>query len=507
MEKQVAESRDFSAQLSGHLNLGDLRLGRNETSLARREYAKAREIAQSERTEARRVSALARYAQATAWAGLAESKLGNDGAAFDLSEEAIRYASDSARTWNLISSTLGQAGRSAKAVSASRNAVAIAKVDLAASVSTSKRLDLAIYQYALAAALIDGDAPASASEAEELLREILESLRSDAFASLRKDIARKESFETYSTSRGPEEGYRSLLNRAQLRLAALYEARGETEKARAEFRRVLEGRTDDSTALAALARLAPSSEERERFFADAFDANPFAISLVSDYRAWLADGHGTSEIDVSSSGGQMRLALRQIMRGEQRGARQTLDGLIAKFPSNDTLQSLAAEADISLGEPERARQRLASVRDGELRHDIEKQLAAAAKDAPPSFIRPGSTAPASPFLNPSPHDLRAVTVLFAANKLAPEQRTAIDAMTFSSVATLTAHDGTAPPGQTIFEAGTIDGAPFRFAQPTAFQGAFAPDTRLWLTYRILGATQHGGADQLLIEPLRLERLP
>ena len=55
-----------------------------------------------------------------------------------------------------------------------------------------------------------------------------------------------------------------------------------------------------------------------------------------------------------------------------------------------------------------------------------------------------------------------------------------------------------------FETGTIDGAPFRFSEPTAFNGTFAAGVPLRLTYRILGATQINGADGLLIEPIRLE---
>src|SRR5262249_26880776 len=55
-----------------------------------------------------------------------------------------------------------------------------------------------------------------------------------------------------------------------------------------------------------------------------------------------------------------------------------------------------------------------------------------------------------------------------------------------------------------FEPGRIDGKPFRFSQPTTFNGAFAAHVPLRLTYRILGATQLNGADALLLEPIRLE---
>src|SRR5437660_4777617 len=165
MQQQLARSHDFLSQLSGHLNLGDARLARSESALARREYAQAYELASSERLDARRASDLARYATATSYAALAAAKLGNDANAFELSEEAIRYESGEAKTWNLYASTMSLLGKPAKAASASRNAVALARRDLAQSADPGNRIDLAIYEYALASALIEiGDT----SEAERL---------------------------------------------------------------------------------------------------------------------------------------------------------------------------------------------------------------------------------------------------------------------------------------------------------------------------------------------------
>src|SRR4029077_5783212 len=77
MQRQVETSRDFVSQLSGHLNIGDLRMARNETALARAEYAKALDITSNERSAARRASDLTRYATATSYAALAEAKLGD----------------------------------------------------------------------------------------------------------------------------------------------------------------------------------------------------------------------------------------------------------------------------------------------------------------------------------------------------------------------------------------------------------------------------------------------
>src|SRR4051794_24326064 len=220
MQQQLARSHDFLSQLSGHLNLGDARLTRGESALARREYAQAYELASSERLDGRRASDLARYATATSYAALAEAKLGRDADAFELSEEAIRYESGSAKTWNLYASTMSLLRKPAKSASAARNAVALARRDLAQSPDLGNRIDLAIYQYALASALIE---MRQSSDAERLLVEVTSSLRSPAFDFVRAQIAHLEAFETYSSARGEAASYISLLNRSQLRLASLYE--------------------------------------------------------------------------------------------------------------------------------------------------------------------------------------------------------------------------------------------------------------------------------------------
>ena len=245
MERQLATSKSFVAQLSARLNLGDLRLARNENALATAEYAQALDVAARERAEARRAADMTRYATATSYAALAEAKLSHDARAFELGEEALRYASDSAKTWNLYATTMSLLRKREKAASAARNAVSIATAEVERSPSVSKRLDLAIYQYSLATFTDD----------EALLRTVVASLKSSAFDPLKSAVVRNESFEIYSTARGEEAAYVSLLNRAQLRLAALYEQRGDAAAARATYESVLAARSDDPTALAALARL------------------------------------------------------------------------------------------------------------------------------------------------------------------------------------------------------------------------------------------------------------
>jgi hypothetical protein len=437
MELQLARSHDFEAQLSGRLNLGDLRVARNERSLARVEYDRAYELAQRERLAARRASSLTRYANATSYAALAQAKLGAEAEAFALLEETARYASDDAEAWNLYASAMRTLGHPRKAVSAARNAVALAG---------NAALDRVTYQHALATALVEAN---ELDEAEKLLVKLTESLRSRTFESLQRDVARQESFEVYSSARGDVAAYVSLLNRAQLRLASLYERRKQPDLARTQYARVLEGRSDDVTALAALARLARNDAERERYYAEAFDANPFSMALV---RAYQKDAHPAID-DVSTTGAQVRQTLSQLARGETRAARAALDALLVKFPANETLRTLRREAE-------------------------------------------SAVAIALPSTNPTTAELRALIDAF--ERLSPEQRTALDQTTYTSIVQFSG---------TAFETGTIDGVDFRFTEPTVFEGAFDITRPLRLTYRILGITRVNDRDALLLEPVRLEVVP
>ena len=338
MQQLVARSRDFTSQLSGHLNLGDLRTARNEPDLARAEYQKALEIASSERTTARKASNLTRYATATSYAALAEAKLCGTGTpagastdrslcateAFALSEEAMRYASDSAKSWNLYATTMSALQLRAKAVSAARNAVAL----------ENDPLDLAIYKYTLASSLDD------TPEAEQLFVDVIHSLRSPQFDELRRQVARTESFEIYSSARGDVAAYVSTLNRTQLRLAALYERRGELSKAKEQYAAVIADRSDDPTALAAIARLEPSEEH----FKAAFDANPFSLPLIRDYEKFVA-GHPKVSGERKTAGDEVRLAIEQTQRGEYPAAIVTITIVAKQFPNNATLATLLREIE------------------------------------------------------------------------------------------------------------------------------------------------------------------
>jgi hypothetical protein len=104
---------------------------------------------------------------------------------------------------------------------------------------------------------------------------------------------------------------------------------------------------------------------------------------------------------------------------------------------------------------------------------------------------------ALPSTSPAATELRALLEGF--ERLTPEQRTALDALTLASDVDLDGETGS------TFASGSIGEVPFRFAQPATFAGTFAPRARL--TYRILGVTRSGERDALLLEPLRLEALP
>jgi tetratricopeptide (TPR) repeat protein len=427
MQAQAAGAKDFATQVSAHLNLGDLRQTRNETSLAQQEYTTALQAAEKERTSEREKGQLIEYAKATLFAGVAEAKLGHEARAFELLEEGIRYKPDDARSWNVYASGMGALHLSRKGVSVSRNAVALEQ----------RPTDLAIDQYSLAIAL---DEAGETAEATQLLETVIASLRSSKFDALRRDVARHEAFETYSTVRSEIAAYLTVLNRSQLQLANLYERNGQVSRARGVYQDVLKTRTDDPIALASLARLSNSPDT----FAEAFDANPFSMDLIRDYREFVRRAKPRTE--GTSNGAQMRRAIEEIERGEDINARKTLEGLAAKFPNSDTIRTLIGEAM--------------------------------------------SQANAGVFLK----DLRATMTLLAQDRVTPEQRARLDNTLITSTAIFDALP---------FYSGTIDSVPFRFSEPTTFKGTFAAKTPLRLTYRILGATELNGASALLIEPTKV----
>ena len=182
----------------------------------------------------------------------------------------------------------------------------------------------------------------------------------------------------------------------------------------------------------------------ERYYADAFDANPFSLAIIREY-------HPTTRPEGDSTGARMRRVVYAVQHDELQSALAQLDALAVQFPQNDTLRTLRREIN---------------------------QRASGNLD----FLR-SKTAPTSA-------ELRTLIARF--NALTPEERSALDTTTFTSVVTF---DQPMP-----FESGVIEGLPFKFSEPMNFSGTFEAHTPLRLTYRILGAS----TDVLLLEPVRVE---
>lgn len=460
MQRQLERSSDFASQIAARLNLGDARLARNEPELARAEYGRAAGIAATERTAARRDGQLTRYAAATSYAALSAAKLGDRNTAFAMAEEALRYESSSAKTWNLNASVLSLIGLPRKAVASARNAVAIAEKDLAQDSSLANRIDLAVYQNGLAGAL---DASGDTAAARELLATTAALLDGAEFAPLRRDVSRREAFEIYSSAQGDAASYLSLVNRVNLRLGALLERSGDLTGARLRYARVLQQRSDDPTALAALARLSGATDDREAKFAAAFDANPFSTALVKQYREYLRSAD-PGQIDSSTTGGAVRAALAALQRHDRRTARALLEQLSMRFPSNATISALLDE--------------VRSVAD------------------PITFLSTGGSV--------TPEQLDALLDAITADSLTAEQRADLDARAFSTLVSFAAAASASASGTSTFERGSAGRIGFRFAQPASFRGDFPIDLPLLLTFRVLGATRDGDRDVLLLEPQRLE---
>jgi tetratricopeptide (TPR) repeat protein len=429
MQAQAAGARDFSTQVSAHLNLGDLRESRNEHALAVQEFKTALQAAERERVATRNNGQPGQYAVGTMYAGMAEAKLGNAARAMELMDEGIRYAGDNATLWNVYASGMGALKLPKKAVNAARIAVALEK----------STIDLIINRFSLALGLDDAG---ERGEAITTLEKLIGDLRSPQFDRLRREAAKNEAFTNYSTVRTDVTAYLTILVRAQQELANMYELRGDKELAKKTYEGVLQTRTDDPIALAAIARLSGTPEA----YSEAFDANPFDLDLIGDYESFAKEHELRTE--GTSTGALMRIAIEQMTRGEDVAARQTLQTIADKFPNNDAVAYVFAQ--------------------------LGSRNANAAK-----FLK----------------DLDETLKILVRNQLTPGQRKQLDETVLSANVIFDA---------VPFVSGKVSGVPFRFAEPTAFKGNFAANTPLRLTFHILGATELNGASALLLEPIKLE---
>lgn len=453
MEETARRASDFDTRVAAHVSLAELHIERNESAAAQREFASALQLARDERERTRREHELPRYALACAWSGLALAGLGRGSEAFADFEEGVRYDADSSSVWNLYSVGMFRLRELEKAIGAARMSVAAAERKIAEPPKTRELLELNVDRFALAEALIDAKHPIE--EAESVLRKITQSLDSDAFRALRKDVGKHEEFQIVAAATTENGMYLSSFNRSHMRLAQLYESTGEKEKARHEYEAVVSRRSDEAGALAGLARLANDPKERDKYLTESLDANPFEGTALVEYERLVNAGQASPVAATGSVGSRVRLAMQQIHDRDYRRARATLQPLLDAHPNNDVLQSLLDRTRIS---------------------------------ARPWFLEK----PADRVMEPSEFDLRALLALF--DTMSPADRATLDKEEFSSQASV---DG---------DHGLMQGVPFRFQSAVRFHG-IAPDARLLrLTYRVLGATTVDGRDALLIEPIRAEAI-
>ena len=91
-----------------------------------------------------------------------------------------------------------------------------------------------------------------------------------------------------------------------------------------QYLNVLAARSDDPTALAGMARLGRTAEERARYYGQAFDANPFSLALIRDYQKYLRLAGEAPATTQTTPGSQVRRALEEMQRGEFIAARPEL---------------------------------------------------------------------------------------------------------------------------------------------------------------------------------------
>jgi tetratricopeptide (TPR) repeat protein len=490
VEAQLARERDRLAIVAAYLNLGDLRASRSEPEGSRSAYITAEKGAEALRHTARLGGDLSRYATATAYSGLAAAKLGRRGDAWDRFAEATRYAGDSATIWNLAASGMLVAGLPQKAAGAARNALTIAGRSLSNGVEST--LDASIYRYTLASALIATGEPGAELESARLLERVVRDLDSETFAPIRSRIHDDEAFELLSSARGDVESYLSLAQRSRLRLAALYEEQGRSADARSQYEAALRSRRDDATALAGMARLASAPGDRDRYFAEAFEANPFSWSLVAAYEEALVN-EALTRPSGTHPGDLVRDLLYDLSHGRA-PKDAALAELAASAPGNDVVLYLQARALDARGDRDAARALAATVGNTAVRRELERRMRPE-EDIPPAFANAGGQVN-----EPSPADLAAVAAAWP--RLTPAARARLDALSFESTATFDAAE--LRDGATVLASGRIGVVAFRFATPTAFRGAFAAGEPLRLRYRII-ASEAGDEPRLILEPAGVSR--
>ncbi|HJQ40281.1 MAG TPA: hypothetical protein VKB93_24310, partial [Thermoanaerobaculia bacterium] len=483
--QEAARSGEFATKVAAHVNLGDLRKMRNEPQLAEREFQDALQLARLELDDARKKRELPRYAVACAWAGAALAALDRGVDAFEMLEEAVRYAADSRGIWNVYSVAMFQLEKPEKALGAARMSVFAAERKVATGRATVRELlELNVDRFALAQGLLNSGKEEAGKEAEEVLLKITASLDSEAFAALRKSVGKREEFQVVTAPTTEGGMYLTSFNRAHLRLGRFYEATGAPEKAIREFKAVLSRRSDEAMALGGLARLTKDPKERDQYFIQSLDANPFADDVIADYEHHVAAGQASAPARSGSVGSRVRLVVHQMHGREFRQARETLKALMNEHPRNDVLQALLARLEMKSGDAGAARAAAEEIADPALQWQVIASIPRRPA-ARPWFL---DNLPAEP-IEARESDLRMLLNLFARNTMNADDRATLDRAEFTSSAELES-----------LERGTIHGIPFRFQSPARFRGIPETAKKLRLVFRILGATTLEDRDALLLEP-------
>ncbi len=495
IEKQIATTRDAASLSAAWLNMGDVRSTRRESTRATAAYQTSLEVAQKERREARLASQLTRYAQATARAGLAASRLSDHAAAFDLFEESLRYLSDAPSTWNLLASAMLSSGHPPRAVAAAKNAVSIASA--ASDESAAGRLDLNVYRYTLASSLA---ADQKQQEAVPLLEKIVDDLQSTRFDDLREEISRNEVFEVKSSVRSDAEAFVSLSNRSSLRLARLYEDSGQLDRARSQYEKVIARRTDDAIALTALARLSGTLQARRARFLESFEANPFALPLMIDYENFAKSNQPLAAAgDTTAS--QVIAVINALVAQNPPAAASAMQQLERRHASNDSVTYLSARLAEARGDSAKADEissRLPSSSDhrADLRLRFNSRSDAT---VPPVFLRQGATTTTA-----SSIELAALVKSLRSGKLDPEARQGIDTLIVKAdveIEETVRADAETTDIEMVKSGATV----LKFPQATRFTGDFSGRRRAILSFRILGLTTVPSGEALLVEPVLLEK--
>jgi tetratricopeptide (TPR) repeat protein len=486
--QEAAASQEFATKVAARVNLGELRRLRNEPAAAEREFQEALQLARNERDDARRKHDLPRYAVACGWAGVALAGLGHGPEAFEMLEEAVRYAADSRGVWNVYSVAMFQLDKPEKAIGAARMSVNAAERNVAGHATVRELLELNVDRLALAQGLLNSEKDEAGKEAERVLLKISESLDSDAFAGLRKSLGKREEFQVLTAPSTEGGMYLSIFNRSHLRLGKYYEDSGAAEKAIREYKAVVSRRSDEAMALGGLARLTADPKERDQYFIQSLDANPFADDVIADYEQHVASGQASPPAQSGSAGSRVRLVIHQMHDRDFRRARETLKALMDEHPHNDVLQAMLARLELQSGDAEAARAAADGIADVAMRWDVIATIRRAPA-ARPWFLDKQPTIA----VEPAESDLRTLIALFAADKMSANDLATLDRAEFTSSAELEALDR-----------GMIGGIPFRFQSPARFRGIAETARKLRIVYRILGATTLDGRDALLLEPIRAE---